>query len=126
MDLALRCADRIYLLPFEGALQTGVPEDLILDGVFEEAFQSDGVRFDADTGAFVLNAQRGQSTVAVSGQGRRAYWTKRALERAGFRVGDAGAEWCVDIREDDTWCVERDGVVRECGSIADLIAGLRG
>ena len=43
--------------------------------------------------------QRGCSTVAVSGEGRRAYWTKRALERAGFQVGDTGAEWCVDIRE---------------------------
>ena len=28
LDLALRCADRIYLLPVEGALQTGAPEDL--------------------------------------------------------------------------------------------------
>ena len=126
LDLALRCADRIYLLPFEGALQTGAPEDLILNGAFESAFQSEGVRFDADTGAFKLNAQRGRISVAVSGEGRRAYWTKRALERAGFQVGDAGTEWCVNIREGGAWCVEHGGVVREYDSICDLIAALKG
>ena len=125
LDLALRCADRIFLLPFEGALQTGAPEDLILNGAYEGAFQSEGVCFDADTGAFVLNAQRGSSTVAVSGEGRRAYWTKRALERAGFQVGDEETEWRVNIREDDTWCVEYSGRIREYDSICDLIAGLR-
>ena len=126
LDLALRCADRIYLLPFEGALQTGAPEDLILNGAFEGAFQSDGVRFDADTGAFKLNAQRGRASVAVSGEGRRAYWTKRALERVGFRVQDGGSEWRVNIREGDTWCVEHSGLVREYDSICDLIAALKG
>lgn len=125
LDLALRCADRIYLLPFEGALQTGAPEDLILNGAFEDAFQSDGVRFDADTGAFKLNAQRGHASVVVSGEGRRAYWTTRALERAGFQVGDAEAEWRVNIREGKAWCVERGGLIRECDSIADLIAALK-
>ena len=114
-----------FLLPFEGALQTGAPEDLILNGAYESAFQSDGVRFDADTGAFKLNAQRGQATVAVSGEGRRAYWTKRALERAGFQVADEETEWRVNIREDETWRVEHGGVVREYDSICDLIAGLR-
>ena len=125
LDLALRCADRIFLLPFEGALQTGAPEDLILNGAYEGAFQSDGVRFDADTGAFVLNAQRGRSTVAVSGEGRRAYWTKRALERAGFQVADEETEWRVDVGEDNVWRVEYSGRIREYDSICDLIAGLR-
>ena len=126
LDLALRCADRIYLLPFEGAVQTGAPEDLILNGAFEGAFQSDGVRFDADTGAFKLNAQRGHASVAVSGEGRRAYWTKRALERVGFQVGNAGAEWCVDVGEDNVWRVGQGGLIREYDSIADLIAALKG
>ena len=125
LDLALRCADRIYLLPFEGALQTGAPEDLILNGAFEGAFQSDGVRFDVDTGAFKLNTQRGRASVAVSGKGRRAYWTKRALERAGFQVQDGGTRWRVDIREGDTWCVEHSGSVRKYDSICDLIAALK-
>ena len=128
LDLALRCADRIYLLPSEGVLQSGAPEDLVLNGAFERAFQSDGVRFDADTGAFRLTPERGRATVAVSGRGRRAYWTKRALERAGFQVVDTGSEWRIDIRDAETgaWCVEYSGVTRKYHSIYDLIVAING
>ena len=82
LDLALRCADRVYLLPSEGALQTGAPEDLVLNGAFERAFGSDGVRFDADTGAFRLTPERGQAAVSVSGQGTAGVLDKA---RAGTR-----------------------------------------
>ena len=128
LDLAMRCADRIYLLPSEGELQSGAPEDLVLNGAFERAFQSDGVRFDADTGAFRLNPERGRATVAVSGRGRRAYWTKRALERAGFQVVDTGSEWRIDIRDAETgaWRGERGGITREYHSIYDLIVAIKG
>ena len=128
LDLALRCADRIYLLPSEGALQSGAPEDLVLNGAFEGAFQSDGVRFDADTGAFRLTQERGHATVAVTGKGRRAYWTVRALERAGFQVVDTGSEWRIDIRDAETgdWRVERGGMTREYHSIYDLIVAIKG
>ena len=127
LDLALRCADRICLLPIDGAMQTGAPEDLILNGAYERAFQSEGVRFDADTGAFVLTAQRGHSAVSVSGQGRVASWTKHALERAGFRVTATSSDCHISIREGDppSWRVERDGAIREHASIYELIASLR-
>lgn len=126
LDLALRCADRICLLPIDGAMQTGAPEDLILTGAYERAFQSEGVRFDADTGAFVLTAQRGHSAVSVSGQGRVASWTKHALERAGFRVTATLSACHISIREGDppSWRVERDGAIREHTSIYELIASL--
>ena len=128
LDLALRCADRICLLPIDGAMQTGAPEDLILNGAYERAFQSEGIRFDADTGAFVLTAQRGHSavSVSVSGQGRVAHWTKHALDRAGFRVTDALSACHISIREGDppSWRVERDGAIREHASICELIASL--
>ena len=128
LDLALRCADRIYLLPSEGVLQSGAPEDLVLNGAFERAFQSDGVRFDADTGAFRLTPERGRATVAVSGRGRRAYWTKRALERAGFQVRDSGCgrHIVVQTGENGAWCVEYSGVTRKYHSIYDLIVAIKG
>ncbi len=124
LDLALRCADRVYLLPLDGALQTGAPEDLVLNGAYERAFQSDGVDFDADTGAFKLNAQLGHAAVRVSGQGRSAYWTKRALERAGFHVVDHASACHIKIGEDGIWRAACRGTVREHPSICDLITWL--
>jgi len=88
LELALRSADRICLLSMKGRLQAGVPEDLVLQGAFEETFHSEGVRFDREYGHFTITEVRGR-TVSVEGSGVSAGWTKRALERVGFSVSDA-------------------------------------
>lgn len=85
LDLALRNADRIWLMPKNGDLQVGAPEDLVLTGAFEQAFASEGVQFDRQSGSFrpMLSAQ---NEVALIGTGINRIWTERALERAGFMV----------------------------------------
>lgn len=127
LDLALRCADRIYLLSSEGALQTGAPEDLVINGAFEAAFGSDGVRFDADSGAFRLTPERGGGAVEVTGAGRNAYWTKRALERAGFQVRDAASGRRIDVLDGETvtWRFDRGETTMEFYSIYDLIVEIK-
>jgi len=129
LDLALRSADRVWLLPQGGQLQVGAPEDLILNGAFEAAFQSDGVHFDADTGAFQMNAQQGDA-VALIGDGRLAYWTKRALERAGFQVCDeetlmAHRQVVVSVLDNrSSWQVRVGSEEKMCQTIYDVIATL--
>jgi iron complex transport system ATP-binding protein len=83
LDLALQAADRIWLLPAEGALRTGTPEDLVLSGSFAAAFAREGLAFDAATGTFALHAPTGPA-VQLAGEGAAAFWTRRALEREGF------------------------------------------
>ncbi len=85
LDLALRYADRIWLLAAGGTLQSGAPEDLVLNGAFGSVFGRDGLVFDAQAGAF-RSQRREQRGVALSGSGLAALWTARALERGGFRV----------------------------------------
>jgi len=41
LDLALRTADRVWLLDRRGGMQSGRPLDLLKDGAFEIAFESD-------------------------------------------------------------------------------------
>lgn len=90
LDLALRTADRIWLMSAEGILVQGAPEDLVLDGTFEQAFAREGVHFDAMTGTFrMLTTIIG--SVSVEGEGLRAIWTRRALERAGYHIGAGGS-----------------------------------
>ncbi len=87
LDLALRNADKIWLLPMGGALQTGTPEELVLNGSFEAAFQADGIRFDAQTGSFKM-VEQPAGQIDLVGEGLSAVWTRRALERVGFAVHD--------------------------------------
>ncbi len=83
LDLALQAADRVWLLPADGGLRTGTPEDLVLSGTFAAAFEREGLAFDPASGTFALHAPTGPA-VQVMGAGAAAFWTRRALEREGF------------------------------------------
>jgi iron complex transport system ATP-binding protein len=83
LDLALRGADRLWLLDGGGRLAAGAPEDLVLSGAVAGAFRGRGVSFDLRQGAFVF-APPGGAMVIVEGDEPAALWTRRALERAGF------------------------------------------
>ncbi|MCE7949276.1 MAG: ABC transporter ATP-binding protein [Chloroflexi bacterium CFX4] len=87
LDLALRSADRVWLLEGDGALHDGAPEDLVLNGAFARTFAAEGVAFEAASGTFKLCADV-RGTLHVQGEGLRALWTRRALERVGFMVSD--------------------------------------
>lgn len=91
LDLALRSADRLWLLPAGGPLAVGLPEALVLSGAFERAFASEGVDFDSESGAFRLHPGGGEPVV-VRGRGLGAIWAARAVERWGFRAGRSPAE----------------------------------
>lgn len=87
LDLALRTADRIWLMAEGLPLIVGAPEDLVLDGAFSKAFDSEGVQFNPATGSFVLRQEQ-TAAIRVRGEGLSYEWTRRALERAGYRLYD--------------------------------------
>ena len=124
LDLALRCADRLWLLPLDGPLQTGAPEDLVLSGAFQRAFAD--VEFDPAIGSFHL-AQEPEGEVGLVGEGIHALWTARALERAGFRVAE-DAPTCVEIlhdNDDATWRLHTTTGDRVCSTLYELVKCLK-
>ena len=127
LDLALRTADRMWLLPHGGPLHAGAPEDLVLSGAFEQAFASEGVTFDTSTGAFTMDV-RVRGAVQVVGEGLVAKWTSRALQRAGYEVTRADAPVRVELSTVDgmqTWQVtDAEGSIR-CGTLYEVVNVLR-
>ncbi|RDH48961.1 ABC transporter ATP-binding protein [Fischerella thermalis] len=124
LDLALRLADKVWLLTEGGFLHIGAPEDLVLTGVFTEAFQSEGVEFDVYTGEFHLHTPiRGK--VSLLGEGMKVMWTKRGLQRAGFVVvSDSNSQLCIEVistSEKVFWQVRYNGAVSEQNSMYELI-----
>lgn len=126
LDLALRTADRIWLLPKGGALQVGAPEDLVLSGAFEAAFRGEGVTFDAYTGSFRGNIQPA-GTVDLHGEGLPALWTERALERAGFCIVRNGTESPIRVETlaDNQWQLTTPTQTQIYDSVHALIAALQ-
>ena len=89
LDLALRNADRLWLLSADGELFDGAPEDLILNGAFERVFSAEGVTFDREKGSFHTR-QEACGRLRLVGEGVAAFWTRRALERIGYAVEKEG------------------------------------
>lgn len=128
LDLALRCAHRLWLLPPGGPLHTGIPEDLVLRGVFAETFAGSGALFDPGSGAFTVPcAPRGSVTLKAGGV--PGMWTYRALERAGYRVVDEGrAPVCVEVDQNNgvtAWRLKDRGTCGESlSSLESLLDAL--
>jgi len=87
LDLALQTADEIWLATTNKKIKAGIPEDLVLDGSFDEIFQFKG--FDLKTGKIQHTSYQNQS-INLKGEGHEFLWTKNALEREGFSVSDQG------------------------------------
>ncbi len=85
LDLALQAADKIWLMTMENQTFSGTPEDLVLNDVFGNTFNKDGITFDKSLGVFkVVEYHRGR--LRITGDEVGIFWTKRALERLGFEV----------------------------------------
>lgn len=128
LDLALRTADTIWLMS-DGGVRSGTPEDLILSGAFEAAFQSEGIVFDRETGAFSGHPEKGR-VIALHGQSIIHTWTRRALERAGFTLAHNGTmpAACIEIGDNDgqpIWTLLSDNPPTTYTSIGELLHALK-
>jgi iron complex transport system ATP-binding protein len=127
LDLALRCADRLWLLPPGGHLQQGAPEDLVLTDAFASAFSGADVQFDKKAGAFQRHSGH-CGVIALHGEDFPAMWTYRALERAGYCIVAPGqAQTFVDVRHEGdaiVWSI-RGMEGSDCSSVEALLMRLQ-
>ncbi len=130
LDLAMRSADRFWLMSAGGEIIQGAPEDLVLSGDFQRIFARDKVSFDSQNGHFSV-ANKGEEFVSLHGEGDARVWTERALQRIGFQVLDqieADAPLRIDIEEDEKdvfWVVNDKSSSQRFVSLADLTSYLR-
>lgn len=83
-NAAVSQADKIWLV-LESGLVEGAPEDLMLTGSFNNLFNSSGVKFNKEHGTFSFNKEE-KGMLSLTGTGKYEYWTKKALQRAGYTV----------------------------------------
>lgn len=131
LDLALRFADRLWVLTPEGRILSGYPEALALSGAFAEVFKTPRISWDPRSGNF--RAHPNPSLYAqVSGEGVATLWTKKALERLGFGLIDEPTDHAalyIKLRETKqlgtTWHLQLGAQTEDFDSIESLIDWLR-
>jgi iron complex transport system ATP-binding protein len=116
LDLALQTADLIWLATRDQKIIQGVPEDLVLNGAFDDVFQFKG--FDLKTGKVQHEVHRDKK-IKLIGEGHQYLWTKNALERNGYDVSEMG-EVRVQI-ENGQWTVDS----KRFATLATLVESLQ-
>jgi iron complex transport system ATP-binding protein len=122
LDLALANADRVWLLPKGAPLVAGTPEDLVLSGHFSSVFTGEGVTFDEEAGTFSMRwCSSGE--IALVGEGSAARWTRRALERNGYRITSSGSLRLSVMSSQDrlVWELQNGATTQERTSIEDVL-----
>lgn len=126
LDLALQVADKIWLMQAGGELRGGIPEDLVLNGSFQHAFDKEGIHFDPLTGSFNIHPA-GKRTIKVSGDGAAAFWTKRAVIRNGFSITEGDSDILVSVVQDQEiifWLLNNGSQVIKYTDLADMLLAL--
>ncbi|MEQ8423636.1 MAG: ABC transporter ATP-binding protein, partial [Cyclobacteriaceae bacterium] len=119
LDLALQTADLVWLATAQKSIRTGIPEDLVLDGTFDEVFQFKG--FDLKSGKVKQEAYRNIG-VQLKGEGPTYLWTKNALERNGYRVAGNSAIQ-IEVAE-NKWVMTKDSRQTQSSTLEELLRAL--
>lgn len=123
LDLALQTADRIWLATPDRKILQGIPEDLVLDGTFDEVFRFKG--FDLKTGKVSHEAYR-KVTIQLEGNGYEYLWTKNAFERNGYEVKPSAPIKVSVIQKDNKpiWTILKDNEEGNFNTLAELLESL--
>jgi iron complex transport system ATP-binding protein len=138
LQIALQQSDKIWLIHRQEMLE-GAPEDMVLSGKLSEALrQTDSgtqIEMDPKTGEFAVKRLLKQDIslssgpAGLSGMESLRAWTKKALERNGFRVTEnkeTAVLVMIDIVEGNPrWTIEKNDERLEFNSIYNLSLYLR-
>ena len=85
LGLAIRFADKIWLMGKDIRPETGVPEDLILNGRINHFFDRENIHFNPVSGNFEFRTPT-RGNIRIEGSGLAYSWLARALIRKGYLV----------------------------------------
>jgi len=125
LNLAIRCADQLWIIDQNGTMISGIPEDLVLSGIFGSAFEIDGVSFDPIRGEFTIPVEKKGTFSIVAPESIERIWTLYALERIGFTPAEGSmADIDVMVRKDGekpVWQLCNSDGKWECENICELV-----
>ncbi len=118
LDLALQTADLIWIASHQ-SIKTGIPEDLVLDGTFDEVFQFKG--FDLKTGKIEHKPFRDKA-IKVTGDGPTYLWTRNALERNGYKIQETSENTLLVKDGKPGWTLATPQQTRDCKTLEEVLS----
>jgi iron complex transport system ATP-binding protein len=87
VELALKIADKIWLMEKNRPFVSGLPEDLIINGNINSFFDRDGISFEKNDRTFHIK-HNPDIFVAVEGEKKQVFRIQQSLKRLGFDVSN--------------------------------------
>jgi iron complex transport system ATP-binding protein len=104
-------ADLVWMMLQSGFI-SDAPEDLALNGHFQQLLANTDVVFELETGLF-KNYHQSYRNIAIEGQSESLLWTQRLVERLGFKVVSTSNSTilvkCANSNESPYWEVFNNG-----------------
>jgi len=122
LDLALRFADRLWVLTPQGELIQDYPETIAMSNDFARVFESENLDWDASIGSFRAHPEPSLQA-RVIGEELSGLWTRRAVERLGFGLTESehAAALIIQIDKQPCWRVASGSHEAEFGSLSAMI-----
>ncbi len=128
LNLAIGVADKMMIMDENGNLSIGAPEDLIINGSFEKAFNPDRtLNFNKLEGTFSFQFKNGHRFAVEATDEVLSTWTIKAIGRLGFHF-DPGAKVIIKvdlINNKPRWQFVTEKKTLEFESIYTLVQYLR-
>jgi len=125
LETAMQVADKIWLMQKEKGIIVGSPEDLIINGMFNEAFKDKAslYQFDSELGVFVIQHNLNSKVKFFPSKNDKLLdkWTLKALHRRGFSVSNKAS---VEIRpqsEHHNWLIFSGGKSFIANTISEML-----
>ena len=126
LETAMQVADKLWLMEYGKGVVVGAPEDLVLNGSFEEIFHHNSYEFDKEYGSFIVqkNLDKYITTHVSKPDGLMARWTTKALSRKGYKItSDAPIELFVN-EENKSWTLKFNDEIVVTHSIEEALKSL--
>ncbi len=126
LETAMQVADKLWLMEKGKGVTVGAPEDLVLNGSFEEIFHHHSYEFDKEYGSFIVkeNLDKFVTTIVSKPDGLMARWTTKALSRKGYKIiSNAPVELMVN-EENRTWTLRYNNETIVTHSIEEALKAL--
>lgn len=120
INLAIRFADKIWLMGKTDKMVTGIPEDLVLDKKINLFFDRENTRFDLDSGNFEFQTPP-KGNLHVEGDGIKYLWLTKALTRKGWEINGSDFPLANIILKNDQFELASKGNVKTSESISEIL-----
>lgn len=130
LELALQNSDEIWLISQNQKLHQGLCEDLILKGIFQDAFERKDIYFDIEKGTFGKKVPSFAKKIFLQGDKKATLWTAKAVEKIHFGITEQEEEAELTIKISPKgdyfcWLINDKFEFDSLGKLIDYLIDLR-